>query len=169
MAFLKETELPGIGKKFTIELLSEEKLVIIVHDDGKREVYCHGIEDEDDYTLVAEMTDLEARQISGILGGIYYKPKALEDMDVSLHDMSIQWHYIEPESGVSHKSIGDLQLRKKTGVTIIGAIEKNGRHIINPGPNFVLEGGQTVVIVGEREQVKSFKKLICNNIEKKEN
>jgi len=36
---LHETRLPGIGSKFTLRLDTGDRLAIIVHNDGKRELY----------------------------------------------------------------------------------------------------------------------------------
>jgi len=35
---MKETELPGIGRKYQLEARNGDQLVIIVHDDGRRDV-----------------------------------------------------------------------------------------------------------------------------------
>ena len=36
---LQETRLPGVGTKFTIRLAAGGRLSIILHNDGKRELY----------------------------------------------------------------------------------------------------------------------------------
>jgi TrkA domain protein len=34
-----ETDVPGVGRKFEYELGGEDRLVVLIHHDGKREVF----------------------------------------------------------------------------------------------------------------------------------
>ena len=59
---------------------------------------------------------------------------------------------VEPGAPAAGKSIGELRLRKVTGVSII-AIIKDGNSDINPGAETVLNEGDTVVLLGTPEKV----------------
>jgi voltage-gated potassium channel len=50
-------------------------------------------------------------------------------------------------------SIKDLDLRRKTGCTIIGYIEPNGNYIINPEADLELEPKGKVIVLGRPEQI----------------
>ncbi len=159
MNLIRESDLPGIGRKFLINTRSGDKLVIIVHDDGRREMHHFDNDDLEDSISMIMLDDAEARRIGGILGGMSYMPKALESVDVAFDEMVIEWYKIEPGTKSIGLTIGDLGIRKRTGAAII-AIVKRDQKVINPGPEQIIKDGATLVILGDREQVKSCKRLI---------
>jgi len=160
MKQIKETSLPGIGKKFLLQTRSGEKIVVVVHDDGRREIYHFYREDPDDSISMVTLDDEESRCIAAILGGMTYRPKALETVDVALGDMLIEWYKIEPDAYAIGKTIKDLCVRQATGGTIIAIVEQDQSKTVNPGPEATFRSGATVVILGEKNQVKACKQLL---------
>jgi len=59
------------------------------------------------------------------------------------------------------KRISDLELRDRTGCTIVG-VEKDGDIILQPQPDFVLEKVQKVILIGTLESEKRFWKYYNN-------
>ncbi|KOP64654.1 potassium:proton antiporter [Bacillus sp. FJAT-18019] len=161
MSIIRESDLPGIGKKFLIQARSGDKLVIVIHDDGRRELY--HFEDDDPEETISQITleDDEARQIAGIIGGMTYKPKALETIEVALDDLIIEWARIEPHYQCVGKSIAGLGVRQRTGVNVLAIVNRNEQKI-NPGPDDILTAGSTLVLAGERKQIKQLKELLIN-------
>jgi CPA2 family monovalent cation:H+ antiporter-2 len=56
-------------------------------------------------------------------------------------------------------SIGTLALRSRTGATIV-AIYREDRSIVGPGPEVVLEPGDVVLLLGNREQIAAALQLL---------
>ena len=77
MSEIRECDLPGIGKKFTLELDSGDKLVVVIQFSGEREVFKF-MKGSDEPSSVTTLTDEEARQIGSVLSGTYFQP-VLED------------------------------------------------------------------------------------------
>lgn len=158
MASVKETDLIGIGKKFQIDTDAGDRIVVIIHDDGRREIYRYDEKDRQSYCM-ATLSDDESRQIAGIIGGMAYKPKALETIELAINDLMIEWYKVECDIGAAGKTIGELGVRQSTGAVVIAAI--NGTEsTINPGPDFVIVPGVTLVVAGKRTNIMRLKEIL---------
>ncbi|MCR9264812.1 MAG: potassium channel protein [Flavobacteriaceae bacterium] len=56
-------------------------------------------------------------------------------------------------------SIRDLDLRRKTGCTIIGYIDPKGEYIINPEADLVLQPKSKVIVLGRPEQIRKLNQM----------
>ena len=158
MSVVRESDLIGIGKKYQIETEAGDNMVVVIHDDGRRELYRHD-EEENETHCVMTLSDEESRQVAGILGGLSYKPKALETIEVALDDLRIEWYKVMPFNDGVNKSIGELGVRQRTGASIIAAIKEDDT-VINPGPDFVIAPGVTLVIAGKAKNIKLLKEIL---------
>ncbi|HHV75652.1 MAG TPA: cation:proton antiporter regulatory subunit [Thermoanaerobacterium sp.] len=160
MSVIKEAELPGLGKKFQINLENGERIAIVVHDDGNREIY-HFAGDEDEPVDSFLLNDQEARQIGSIIAGAFYQPKTLEKLETAVSDLRIEWLKVREQSPINGRSIGELGLRKNHGIVVISVIDEKRRNkreavCINPGPGFVFTPGQIIIAAGTSEKMKQF-------------
>jgi TrkA domain protein len=162
MATIRESDLPGIGRKFQVQTRNGETLVIIVHDTGQRELYHIAAHAPDKILSRIELDDTEARQVAGIVGGMTYRPTALEAVEMAFEDMVIEWFKVEPGYAAVGKSIAELQVRQQTGAMIIALIDPEKVTQINPGPEQVMHTGATLVVVGSREQVQACRQLMIH-------
>ncbi|MEW6447563.1 MAG: cation:proton antiporter regulatory subunit [Bacillota bacterium] len=164
MAEIKEAELPGLGKKYMVRLDSGERFGIVIYDEGNRELFFFGA-DEDEPACSVTFTDQEARQVGSIIGGAFYQPKVLEKLEAAVAELHIEWLKISPNAEVAGKSIGDLAVRKKYGITIVAVIEetekgKKRTAAINPGPGYVFTPGQTIIVAGRRDALEKFERMV---------
>ncbi|MGB7396001.1 MAG: NAD-binding protein [Pricia sp.] len=60
---------------------------------------------------------------------------------------------------VDCNSLRDLDLRNKTGCTIIGYIEPDGNYIINPGADLQLQPKSKVIVLGRPEQIRKLNEM----------
>ncbi|KKO20323.1 MAG: potassium transporter TrkA [Candidatus Brocadia sp.] len=154
MSEIKESELPGIGKKFTLELDSGDKLVVVIHSSGEREVFKF-TRDNDEPASVTTLADEEARQIGAILSGTYFQPVVEEEQKLAMKNATMEWIKIMPDSMLVNKKIEDLDIRRRTGVSITTIIR--GETVMpNPNPGESIKPQDTLIVVGNNEQVKKF-------------
>jgi voltage-gated potassium channel len=52
------------------------------------------------------------------------------------------------------KTIRDLDLRKKTGCTVIGFKDENGEYLVNPEADTKLVAGSKIIVLGRPEQIQ---------------
>ena len=76
------------------------------------------------------------------------------------HTTNLEEVEIEDFQGqLNCNSIRDLDLRRKTGCTIIGYITPNGRYIINPEADLELESKGKVIVLGRPEQIDKLNQM----------
>lgn len=153
-----ETEVPGVGHKFELELDGDRRLVVLIHHDGKREVYVRPHEDADSEKLFS-LSGKQARQLGSILEGAYFQPVELDDVQVPLGDSIIEWVDVEPDSPVVGEAFDEAEIRERSGVSVI-AIQRGEDTIANPEPTTVIESGDVLVALGSREEQQAFEELI---------
>jgi TrkA domain protein len=157
---ISEVFLPGVGRKFQVETLDGDRLVIVIHDDGTRELYHFTRKNLDRPASVLRLTDGEARRIAGIIGGLTYVPRNLPMAEVILEDLVLEWFIIEPKAACIGKTIRDLQVRTATGASIVSIVEPDQTKRTNPEAGTVLNEGATLIVAGDRGTINSLKRLL---------
>jgi TrkA domain protein len=152
---IREHDLPGVGKKFAILTNEGDRMTVIIHNNGTREIY-HFKKGEDYPFHAVRLTDAEARKFGAVLGGAYFQPPVAESMDMVMEQLSIEWLKVEDGSPLAGKTIQDAAIRKQTGASVI-AILRGGRAFPNPQPSDRMEAGDTLMVIGDREQVDAFR------------
>lgn len=158
MLEVRETRLPGVGTKFTLRTGRGEKISAIVHLDGMREVYHY--EDPDDSPHVITLNDEEARQLAAIIGGMVYRPQLVEDLEVALKDLVMEWIELPPTSPLVGLTVATCRIRSTTGATIVAILRESGS-LATPHPDEVLRAGDVLVVIGRPESFEEIKRLVA--------
>ena len=162
---LRETRLPGIGVKYGFRLDSGGRLSVILHNDGKRELYWFRRAQDDEPSAVITFDDDEARQLGAILGGMYERPKIVEDLEMALGELQIEWVPVPDTSPWIGKSLAEAQFRSNNGITVI-AILREPEPISGAQPGDVIQQGDTLVTVGKAGQYPAFyRRLVEGDVE----
>jgi TrkA domain protein len=151
MMDVREHDLPGVGKKFALRTDEGDRMTVIIHNTGARELY-HFKPGEDYPFFAVRLSDPEARKLGAILGGAYFQPPMAESMDMILEQLSVEWFRVDSGSALAGKTLAQMEIRKRTGASVI-AILRNGGALPNPQPDERIEPGDTLLVVGDREQV----------------
>lgn len=159
---LQETRLPGIGTKFTIRLDAGARLAVILHNDGKREVYWFRRADDDEPGAVITLDDDEARQLGAVIGGAYERPKIVEELEMALGELLIEWVPVPDSSPWIGKTLAECGFRAKVGITVI-AILREPEPVTGAQPDDVIQKGDTLVTVGKAGQYAAFRRMLAGD------
>ena len=95
-----------------------------------------------------------------------YRP--LYDMTAGYTDVSqlqhaagllrLHWIIIDMNSPMVGNTIGQMDIRNRTGVTISGVM-RAGKLFSNPTPDFIFENGDMIGVLGTSGQLSEFKKI----------
>lgn len=61
--------------------------------------------------------------------------------------------------------IKDLEIRQQTGCTVIGYIGAHGELVVNPAPDFKVEPHSKLYVLGNDEQIQSFREWFTKKVE----
>jgi TrkA domain protein len=153
-----ESELPGVGHQYEIELDSGERLIVLIHHDGRRDLYRRPSEDEDS-VAVARLSGKQARQLGSILEGAYFQPVEVDQLEVPLGGAIIEWVTIESESPLVDQTLQEANIRQRTGASII-AIQRDEETIANPDPSLTISSDDVIVVLGTRNEQAMLAQLV---------
>jgi TrkA domain protein len=154
---LRSINLPGIGTKYEMVTEKNDTIAIFFLKNGSIQMYT--LPHDGQTPCVAELSTGEARRLGTIMTGAIMEAdqESVEIAFSALSDLRISIHTYVIGKSMAGRDIEGLQIRAKTGVTII-AVSRSEKNTINPPPRFVFEEGDAVVAIGESDQLRQFEK-----------
>ncbi|AWB26444.1 cation:proton antiporter regulatory subunit [Halococcoides cellulosivorans] len=156
-----ETEVPGVGHKFELDLDRDRRVIVLIHHDGTRELYLRPDADSDSEKLFS-LDDQRARQLGSILEGAHFQPIEAGDVEVPLGDGLIEWTEITADSPLVGQTLATTDIRERTGASVI-AIQRDEQSIPNPGPETTVEAGDLLVTLGTRDEQHAVDEITDSN------
>ncbi|PLX78530.1 MAG: portal protein [Desulfuromonas sp.] len=77
--------------------------------------------------------------------------------------LELTWERITTDSPASGKNLRELEVRRCTGVSIVGVL-RNGDFVPNPGAGFELKAGDLVAAIGNSEQRQAFTSFLKTGV-----
>ena len=77
----------------------------------------------------------------------------------ALGSATTQTLFVDPDSPATGRTLGDMNLRGRTGATVIAAIREGGSQI-NPGPDFRFATDDIIVLFGSPEEIEKAIEII---------
>jgi TrkA domain protein len=149
MSEVEETQLPGVGVRHDFVTRRGERVGMITHRTGHRELLIYDQEDPDSCREALRLEEDEVRTLSDMLGGSPVT-EHLSELEQSVEGLTIDWVKVGRNSACSGRTIGDLGLGTDVSASIV-AILRDGQSIPTPQHDFQLHEGDTAVVVGTTE------------------
>ncbi|GMV92061.1 MAG: hypothetical protein AMXMBFR82_18390 [Candidatus Hydrogenedentota bacterium] len=124
------------------------------------EIAAHVLKEMDipDNIVEAQIAAVRAGRY-GMLRGKPTDRAAHEELMQVLQATVTRTHYVTADSHAVGKTIAELNLRAVTGASIIAAV-RNGTPLTNPAPDYVMQAGDVLVLVGAHVQLEGAKSLL---------
>jgi TrkA domain protein len=150
-----EQELPGIGRRYDLDHLDGGRITVVIHHSGRRDLYLLP-EGDDEPNAVLTLTDHQARALGAILGGAYFKPAVVEEIEAVIGNLLIDWVTLPATSPAVGHTIGDLGIRTHTRMTVVAIVRGGAPAMVAPEPTEALQAGDQLVVAGRREDLAGF-------------
>jgi TrkA domain protein len=158
MVKLEETPLPGIGVRHDFDGRFGKRVGVITHRDGRREIFVSRRDDPDACAQSIVLTDEEAEAVADLLGGSTIT-RHVSRLTQDIEGLAMDWVNLPGLSPYVGHPLGDTMMRTRTGTSIV-AVMRDGHAIPAPGPEFGLQSGDTLVVVGTPSGVVRAAKLL---------
>jgi TrkA domain protein len=104
------------------------------------------------------LSDKDARTLAEILGGSRVAEE-LAELQQQIEGLAIDWLPLRTDSPFVGRTIGDARIRTRTGVSVV-AVLRGEIAIPAPGPEFHLEPGDYLVVVGTTRGIEEVVELL---------
>lgn len=152
MTEIEEARLPGVGVRYSFQMSSGDRLSVVHHHSGRIQLYLADQHDPDAARQVLDLAEDDARVVAELLGTSRVV-REIDRLQQSVAGLSIEWLKIPQDTPIAGRTIGELEIRSTTGVTVV-AVLRDERTLPVPGPDFALEAGDTVVVVGRPDNIR---------------
>ncbi|MEV6392844.1 cation:proton antiporter regulatory subunit [Nocardia xishanensis] len=142
------TPLPGIGVRKDFPLKNNRRVGVIDHRDGTLDLII-GKPDNPDVTEQISLTRREAALLATLLGAPQVVAQ-LQEEHREFDGVTTRQLTVRGGSPYESRPLGDTQMRTRTKSSIV-AVVRAGHVIASPGPDFVFNAFDVLIVVGTAE------------------
>lgn len=157
MAEVTETQLPGVGVRHEFMTGAGERLAVLSHRTGRRELAIYDRGDPDSCTTLLHLSPDDTRTLADLLGGSPLTEAAVGVQQLA--GIAIDWIPIRAGSAVAGSTIAEGQLRSRTGASVV-AVLRGDTTVAAPGPEEPLEAEDVVVAVGTPDGLRQLRDVL---------
>lgn len=146
MSEVEEVQLPGVGVRLDFTTSFGDKVGVLVHRGGRRELLVYDRTDPDQCSTILQLSVDDTHTLSELLGGSQVS-EAVAPVEHEIEGLAIDWLTLPEETSLAGTTLGEARIRTLTGVSIV-AVVRDDTTFPAPGPSFIFEAGDVAVAVG---------------------
>lgn len=158
MPDITQASLPGIGVRYEFTTEAGDRIGVVCHHTGRREIVVYDDADPDVAHRVANLSAQDSRSLAEILGANQIS-EAIATAQQRIEGLALDWIEVSAASPLAGHTIASGELRTRTGVSVVATVGEHGSNPA-PGPEDVLSAGDTVVVVGTPEGIEAIRALL---------
>jgi TrkA domain protein len=159
MAEVHETDLPGVGTRFEYRTSNGDRLAVIVHRSGAREILTYDREDPDACHTVLRLSAADSLTLVELLGASRVTTH-LGQVQQELEGLTIDWLTVAPASQWAERTLAEAAVHARTGVSIV-AILRDEETLPAPSADVTLQPGDRLVAVGRPDGVAQLERELA--------
>lgn len=158
MAVVNEIPLPGVGVRYEFVTQKGDRVGVVHHRSGLRELVLFEREDPDTSHDLLRLEPEDSRTLAELLG-VSQVAKELAELERDVEGLAVDRLPLGAASPFDGRTIGDTGARTRTGVSIVAVLRGGSAHPA-PGPEFGLRGGDVLVVVGTPRGIEELAVLL---------
>lgn len=153
MADIEETPLPGVGVRHDFLSSGGARLGVVTHRTGTRELLVYDRDDPDRCQQVVRLDEDDTRTLTELLGASKVS-EGVAAIRQAVEGLAIDWLPLDQRSACVGHTIAEYGLRASANVSIVAVI-RGQQTIASPQPEFQLDAGDTLVVIGTPEGIQT--------------
>lgn len=158
MPRIEESTLPGVGIRYEFKSEDGRRIGVVHHRSGRRELFVCEPADMDAAVVNMSLTDEDSHALSEALGGSTVVT-GLSALQQQVEGLAIDWLTVDERSPYATGTIGDGRIRTRSGVSVVAVIRRD-LTFPAPGPEFQLQPGDALVVVGTPEGIEQTQEIL---------
>lgn len=160
MPEVSETPLPGVGVRHEFSTVGGERIAVVTHRTGRRELAIYDRADPDACTTVLHLNPDDTRTLAELLGASPVS-EAVAAVQQRLEGLAIEWITIPRESRFVGATIAEGAFRTRTGASIVAVI-RGSTTVPAPEPDHRFQAGEVIVAVGTTEGLAQLHEVLVS-------
>ena len=156
MAQVEETPLPGVGVRHDFITRRGDRVGMITHREGHRELLIYDQEDPDACREALRLEEEDVRTLSDLLGGTEVTEHLANLQQVE--GLAIDWVRVQGVSDCAGKTLRTLGLEGQSASIV--AVLRGGESVPAPPLDFELREGDVAVVAGTSAGVRRVRALL---------
>lgn len=160
---IERTALPGIGIFHTVTTGRQQRMGVVSHLDGSRDVVLYDPDDPQSADRTVTLDPNEAHQVADLLDATITVDH-VTDLEQEISGVTVARLRLPAGSAYDARPLGDTRARTRTGASIV-AVARDGKVLAAPGPDFVLHAGDKVIAVGDHDGITALTEILAASVD----